>query len=177
MARAVRGKLLSQFAGGLRMAARIAGASESRIVFRHMLPGFYSPRHRSSVPGDSGHYHRGNKPELPRPRVCDITRRQRTAIMLMQAQNVRSSWHWVTPVVQTPAANPGRLSYSLRLTFWVRSLRDAADLVRQALMQSEDATTIMLWAARAQGLILLSSRTYRKAQSSAMILAAIHLLR
>ena len=42
MARAVRGKLLSLREEDYVMAARIAGASESRIVFRHMLPGFYS---------------------------------------------------------------------------------------------------------------------------------------
>ena len=42
MARTVRGKFLSLREEDYVMAARIAGASESRIMFRHMLPGFYS---------------------------------------------------------------------------------------------------------------------------------------
>ncbi len=42
MARTVRGKFLALREEDYVMAARIAGASESRIMFRHMLPGFYS---------------------------------------------------------------------------------------------------------------------------------------
>ena len=43
MARTVRGKFLSLHGEDFVMASRIAGASQSRIVFRHMLPGFYGP--------------------------------------------------------------------------------------------------------------------------------------
>lgn len=43
MARTVRGKILSLREEDFVMASRIAGASQSRIVFRHMLPGFYGP--------------------------------------------------------------------------------------------------------------------------------------
>ena len=42
MARTVRGKFLALREEDYVMAARLAGASESRIMFRHMLPGFYS---------------------------------------------------------------------------------------------------------------------------------------
>ena len=42
MARTVRGKFLALREEDYVMAARIAGASESRIMFRHMLPSFYS---------------------------------------------------------------------------------------------------------------------------------------
>lgn len=42
MARTVRGKFLALREEDYVTAARIVGASESRIMFRHMLPGFYS---------------------------------------------------------------------------------------------------------------------------------------
>jgi peptide/nickel transport system permease protein len=42
MARTVRGKFLALREEDYVMAARLSGASESRIMFRHMLPGFYS---------------------------------------------------------------------------------------------------------------------------------------
>ena len=42
MARTVRGKFLALREEDYVMAARISGASEGRIMFRHMLPGFYS---------------------------------------------------------------------------------------------------------------------------------------
>ncbi|MBM3932943.1 MAG: ABC transporter permease [SAR202 cluster bacterium] len=42
MARTVRGKFLALREEDYVMAARIAGAPEGRIMFRHMLPGFYS---------------------------------------------------------------------------------------------------------------------------------------
>lgn len=42
MARVVRGKFLALREEDFVMAAKLAGASESRIMFRHMLPSFYS---------------------------------------------------------------------------------------------------------------------------------------
>ena len=42
MARTVRGKFLALREEDYVMAARLAGAGEGRIMFRHMLPGFYS---------------------------------------------------------------------------------------------------------------------------------------
>ncbi len=42
MARVVRGKFLSLRTEDFVMAARLSGATESRIMFRHMLPSFYS---------------------------------------------------------------------------------------------------------------------------------------
>jgi len=42
LARVVRGRFLSMREDDFVMAARLAGSSESRIMFRHMLPSFYS---------------------------------------------------------------------------------------------------------------------------------------
>ena len=42
MARVVRGKFLSLREEDFVMAAEIAGANQIRIIFRHMLPSFYS---------------------------------------------------------------------------------------------------------------------------------------
>lgn len=42
LARVVRGKLMSMKTNDYVMAAKIAGASESRIIIRHLLPGFLS---------------------------------------------------------------------------------------------------------------------------------------
>ena len=67
MARTVRGKFLALREEDYVMAARIAGASESRIMFRHMLPRLLQPPHCKHKPFDSGHDYRRDEPELPRP--------------------------------------------------------------------------------------------------------------
>jgi ABC-type microcin C transport system permease subunit YejE len=46
------------------MAARLAGASEQRVIFRHMLPSFMSHIIASLTLADSGDYSLGNRVEL-----------------------------------------------------------------------------------------------------------------
>ena len=121
MARVVRGKFLALREEDFVMAARIGGSSESRIMFRHMLPSFYSHIIASvslSIPGmiigETALSFLGLG--LRAPAVS-------WGVLLQQAQNVQTVaiYPWLTiPAIPVTIA-------VLAFNFMGDGLRDAAD--------------------------------------------------
>ena len=64
MARAVRGKFLSLREEDFVLAAKLGGASEMRIILRHMVPSFLSHIIASLTLGRAGHDFSRDLPEL-----------------------------------------------------------------------------------------------------------------
>ena len=57
LARVVRGRFLALREEDFVIAAELAGASQMRIIFRHMVPSFCQPHHRRDQPGAAGDDH------------------------------------------------------------------------------------------------------------------------
>lgn len=121
MARTVRGKFLALREEDYVMAARIAGSSESRIMFRHMLPGFYShviAQASLAIPsmiiGETSLSFLGLG--LRPPAVS-------YGVMLIEAQNITvvALYPWLM-FVAIPV-----IVVILAFNFWGDGLRDAAD--------------------------------------------------
>ncbi len=68
LARAVRSKLLSLREEDYVLAAQLMGASHSRIIGRHLIPGFMSHLIATATIIDPGDDSRRDGAELPRPR-------------------------------------------------------------------------------------------------------------
>lgn len=121
MARVVRGRFLALREEDFVMAARLAGASEMRIIMRHMVPSFLSHIIASltlSIPGmilsETGLSFLGLG--LRAPAIS-------WGVLLQEAQNVRSLA--LAPWVLTPAI--AVIISVLTLNFLGDGLRDAAD--------------------------------------------------
>lgn len=121
MARVVRGKFLALRTEDFVTAARLSGASQSRIMFRHMLPSFYSHIIASATLGVPGmilaetslsFLGLGMKP----PAIS-------YGVMLQQAQNIQSVA--LAPWVLMPAIPV--IIVVLAFNFMGDGIRDAAD--------------------------------------------------
>jgi peptide/nickel transport system permease protein len=121
LARVVRGRFLSLREEDFVMAARLAGTSEMRIIFRHMLPSFLSHIIASltlSIPGiilsETGLSFIGLG--LRAPAIS-------WGVLLQEAQNIRSVA--LAPWVLTPAL--AVIITVLAFNFLGDGIRDAAD--------------------------------------------------